>query len=306
VSATGVLCARVRVEEKQIIAALAEAGEVAMPVPPASAPLPPGPAPQHLVALGGFHDATTGEAICQDLTSIIDRCQNRAAAAATLQIFRAQGLRTLDAGIAATGNRLLIASALAVAGVPRPACLAAFSERSGMIAADHLAFPSTLLSLTPGGSTVQLHDRDTADAVIEHRVVLGRDSEAIFLLQAGAPAEHERAIVHVVDGRAIATEGADVGSEGLSLAETCAHVLQASIVEITIATAVAGLIVWDVQPVGDFRGARLVGERTVADAIAALVGSESPSDAARGSSEDAETGRQDRKAVVRNGLAITA
>jgi len=38
VTAIGVLCARVRVEEKQIITALGDAGAVAMPVPPASTP----------------------------------------------------------------------------------------------------------------------------------------------------------------------------------------------------------------------------------------------------------------------------
>ena len=307
-SATGVLCARVRVEEKQIIAALGEAGVIAMPVPPASTPLPPGPASREIAALGGFQDATTGETIRRELTSIIDRCQNRAVAAATLPLIRAQGIRTLDAGLAASGNRLQIATALAGGGIPRPECLIAFSEPSGLAAADHLGFPSTLLSLTPGGASIHLHDRDTADAVIEHRVVLGGDREAIFLLQAGAPAQHQRAIVHVVGGRAIATDGADLGVEGLSLAEACAQVLEASLVAITIATGVAGLMVWDVQPVGDFRDAQLIGERTIPAAIAELVVSRSRI-AANGSAPGADasqSGQQGWKAVVRHGLAINA
>ncbi|CAN0469669.1 unnamed protein product, partial [Phaeothamnion confervicola] len=82
--------------------------------------------------------------------------------------------------------------------------LIAFSEESGIEAARRIGFPATLMPLTPGESGTTLHDEDTADAVIEHRVVLGTDSEAIVLIQAGAPAATERTTIHVVGGRAIA------------------------------------------------------------------------------------------------------
>ena len=306
-SATGVLCTRVRVEEKQIIAALGDAGMMAMPVPPAGTPLPPGPASRRIAALGGVEDASSNDVLVQEMTSIIDRCQNRALAAATLPLYRALGIDTLDAGLASTGTRLQIATALAGAGIPRPACLAAFSEATGLTAADRIGFPSTLLSLTPGGAAIHLHDRDTADAVIEHRVVLGGDREAIFLIQAGAPAPEERTIVHVIDGRAIAVDGAAIDSAGLDLAETTAHDLGAALAAITIATVGAELVVWDVQPVGDFREARRIGETTVPAALASLVAARTKNAANGTAPVPADRGPQGwKKAMVSHGVAVTA
>jgi len=268
VTAIGVFCARVRVEEKQIIAAIGAAGFVAVPVPPASAPLPPGPASPEFAMLGEILDATTGETLRQPVQVIVDRAVNRSVAAATLPLVRLGGIRTVDAGVAATGTRLQVAAALAVAGVPRPPALIGFSEASSNVAAASLGYPATLLGLTPGSSTTHLHDADTADAVIEHRVVLGEESEAIILLQAGAPRDDQRTLVHVVEGRAVASDGAATTDDGLAIAEQVARVLQASMVTVELAQTEAGLVVWDVFPVSDFRQARLLGDQSVAEAIA--------------------------------------
>lgn len=267
-TAIGVLCARVRVEEKQIIAAIGEAGFVAVPVPPASAPLPPGPASPECAMLGEILDATTGETLRQPVGVIIDRAVNRSVAAATLPLVRLGGIRTIDAGTAATGTRLQVAAALAVAGVPRPASLVGFSEASSVAAVASLGYPSTMLGAVPGSSTTHLHDADTADAVIEHRVVLGEEDEAIVLLQAGAPGAEARTLVHVIGGRAIAIDGAGATDDGLAIAEQVARVLQASMVTVELARTDEGLVVWDVLPVSDFRQARLLGEASVAEAIA--------------------------------------
>src|SRR5262245_18003519 len=108
----GVLCTRVRVEEKQILATLATAGVPALPLAPTSSPLPMCPVPTK----PSFAAAKDGAAA--DI--VIDRCQNRAVAAAILPLLRAQRARVIDAGLAATGNRLDIAMSLAAAGIPRP------------------------------------------------------------------------------------------------------------------------------------------------------------------------------------------
>lgn len=310
-TATGVLCARVRMEEKQIIAALGDAGMVAMPVPPASAPLPPDPA-SPLASLGRFTDATTGETIDQIVSCIIDRARNRAVAAATLPLLRSQGVRTIDAGLAATGSRLDVATALSRAGMPRPQALAAFSEASGVHAAAEIGYPSTLLGLTPGGASTLLHDHDTADAVIEHRVVLGNEGEAIFLLQAGAPDASARTLVHVVGGRAIAIEGVDASAEELDIAERVAHALDASLIAIELArferliNTERGTVVWDVHPVGDFRNARQLGDATVASAIAVLVSQSRDSDAVLQTSFIDEGSRNGWEATVEHGVVVSA
>lgn len=310
-TATGVLCARVRVEEKQIIAALGDAGMVAVPVPPASAPLPPDPA-SRATTLGHSIDATTGESIDQVVSCIIDRAQNRAVAGATLTLLRAQGMRTIDAGLAATGSRIEVAAALSRAGVPRPRALAAFSEGSGLQAATEIGFPSTLLGLTPGSATTHLQDPDTADAVIEHRVVLGNAGEAIILLQAGAPDAAARSLVHVVGGRAIAIEGADLDADELGIAEQAAQALGASLIGIELARTEQlvntghGIVVWDVHPVADFRHARHLGSETVADAIASLVVQAPASDAVLQTSFIDEASRNGWEATVQHGVVLSA
>ncbi len=296
-TAIGVLCARVRVEEKQIIAAIGNAGFLAVPVLPASSPLPPGPGSPGFAILGEILDATTGESMTKPVDLVIDRAPDRAVAAATLPLLNINGLRTIDAGLAATGSRLQVASALATAGVPRPGTLVGFSEASSIAAVEQLGYPSTLLGMTPGSSTTDLHDADTADAVIEHRVVLGDQSEAIILLQAGAPSPDRRSVVHVVDGRAVAFDGAATSIDDLTIAEHAAHALGASLVAIELARTSAGAVVWDVFPVGDFRQARPIGDLTVAEAIANLV-------AARATHTN---GRHDGwEAKVDHGLALIA
>lgn len=269
-TAIGVFCARVRVEEKQIIAAIDHSGLVAVPVPPASTPLPPGPALQDAAMLGEFLDATTGETISQAFEVVIDRAANRAVAAATLPLLQLSGIDLIDAGLAATGTRLQVASALQAAGIARPRSLVGFSEESSVAAAQRLGYPSTLLGLTPGSSTTHLQDADTAEAVIEHRVVLGTAEDSVMLLQAGAPSTDERTLVQVVGGQAIAITGADVPVDGLALAVQAARVLRASFAAIELARTEEGLVVWDVLPVSDFRQSRQLGDVSVAEALANL------------------------------------
>ena len=266
-TAIGVSCARVRVEEKQIIAAAGAAGFVAVPVLPASAPLPPGPASPATAMLGEHYDAATDTATVVPVQVLVDRGTNRALAAVSLPLARLNGIRTIDAGLASTGNRVQVATALDLAGIPRPATLIGFSEASAVAGAARLGHPVTLLGLLPGSSTTALHDADTAEAVIEHRVVLGEASEAIVLLQAGAPRPYQRTLVHVVGGTAVATMGAKAGPKSLALAERVANALDASLVAVELADTEDGLVVWDVHPAADFRQATPVGGISVAEAI---------------------------------------
>jgi [lysine-biosynthesis-protein LysW]--L-2-aminoadipate ligase len=274
VAAIGVVCARVRVEEKQIIAALTDAGAVAMPVPPASSPLPPSPTPP--AAVSGIAADYDMESFAVDqqapVSLLIDRCQNRAIAEAVLPIWRAQGLAVLDAGLAATGTRLQVVQALASAGLPRPATLLACTEETALAAVERLGYPATLLPLTPGSASAPLYDRDTAEAVVEHRVVLGDAHEAISLIQAGVPRESQRLTVHVVGGQAVAvgeTTG-EIHPEALRLAERAALALDAAIIAVEVVNSQAGPVVWDVQPIAEFRRARALGEPRLAEAIARL------------------------------------
>ena len=269
VTAIGVLCARVRVEEKQIITSLADAGVVALPVPPASTPMPPGPATADLAALGTFRrgdEATTHHA----LDVVVDRCQNRHIAAAMLPLLKVGGIEVIDAGIAATGTRLEVATALATAGVPRPRAFVAMSEASAMEAAAALGYPATLLPQQVGTAATTLLDHDTAEAVIEHRVVLGTHGEAIMLLQAGAPDAAHLGRHHVVGGEVIAVEGALVDTHARGLAVAADRALGARAITVEVADVGGELVVWDIVAVADFRAATQLGDRSVGQALADL------------------------------------
>lgn len=264
-TAIGVLCARVRVEEKQIISALGDAGAVAMPVPPSGTPLPPCPAPRDIVALG-----TGSLADDTHMPVLVDRGVNRAVASALVRMVDCAGIDVIGAGLAAHGTRLDVVNAIERVGLPRPETLVAFSEASGVEAAASVGFPATLLPVETGSASTSLLDSDTADAVIEHRIVLGTRSEAVVLIQAGVPAADELSRVHVVDGRAIAFDGAAPSAEAINLAGRAARAIGATLAAVDIACQGGRCVVWDVVPVADFRSSTLLGEPTVGEAIASL------------------------------------
>jgi hypothetical protein len=258
----GVLCVRQRVEEKQIIAALAEAGVVGLPVPPAAKPSPLGPSPLRPLASA----MASGEAA----TVVIDRIQDRVTGMAALAVARSGSAPVLAAGVAAAGNRVHIATTLAGAGIARPESYLVFDEGSGIAAAELVGYPATLLPLTPNTSGLTIWDRDTAEAVFEHRDMLGGAHDSIGVLQAGTPAS--TATLTVVDGRAVAADGDPLLATPCAqkLAAEAAHALQADIVGIVIASTASGLVVWDVTPTPDFRTATSLDGSTAAQAIAAL------------------------------------
>ncbi|MEJ7763673.1 MAG: hypothetical protein WKF80_12845, partial [Thermomicrobiales bacterium] len=248
--AVGVLCTRVRVEEKGIIAALATAGIPAIPFPPADLRLALTPDPWHPDAPRGTIPGPDGAS----LPVVLDRCPNRVVASAILPIWRALGVPMLDAGLAATGTRASVASALGAAHLPRPETRLVFGEEAALAAARDLGIPVTLLPMTPGDRAVPLWDDDTVEAVLEHRAILGSTHEGVALLQAGTPADAERTTVLVLDGTAVAASGASgLGHEVRHLATAAATALGATIAGVEIVVGPHGPVVWDVQPVPELR-----------------------------------------------------
>ena len=330
----GVLCARVRVEAMQWLPGLAEAAALRTPLRPANVPLPVGPspiapmrrppAPPSSMVGAAAEGGGLGEAAAR---VIVDRCQDRAMAAAILAACRALGATTMDAGLAATGDRLAVATALAAVGLPRPETRLACSEDAAIAALEELGYPGTLLPLAAGTAPVALLDVDTAEAVLEHRSVLGSTHESLALVQAGAPAAAARTTIVVVDGQAVAatpSQGAALASAraaALRLAESVAAVLGAVVVGVEIALTGDGPVVWDVQAVPEYRHAVPLGNATVAEALAAAavarlglgIGRESGRDLAQGVEVAAgsalwkrENGRAPAKQRMSDGVALSA
>jgi len=259
----GVLCARARVEEKSLMAALAAAGIVSAIFPPVDEPLPVGP-----LAI-----APSGNPFPVPRL-VIDRHQDRQIARAVLASCRALGVPALSAGVAATGDRLDVASALAAHGLPRPHSSLCTSEEAALKAVRFSGLPATLMPLDLKSGGIALLDQDTAEAVLEHRAVLGGSERSLGLIQAGAPMAHQRAEIIVIDGRATALQpDGDLacGPVERRLAEEAACALRADLIAVTIARIGSEPIVWDVHPAPDFRDAMPIAVLTVAEAVAHAV-----------------------------------
>jgi [lysine-biosynthesis-protein LysW]--L-2-aminoadipate ligase len=205
---------------------------------------------------------------------VVDRHADRQVARAVLTTCRAMAVPALSAGIAATGDRLDVASALAAHGLPRPLTALCTSEDAALEAVAAFELPATLLPLDLKAHPIEMRDTDAAEAVLEHRAVLGGSVSSLGLIQAGAPAPHEMVSVVVVDGVAAAlglAVGTSVSDGVLRLAEEAARVLRAELVAIEIAFAATQPLVWDVRPVPEFRQALPIRDVSVAQAIALAV-----------------------------------
>jgi [lysine-biosynthesis-protein LysW]--L-2-aminoadipate ligase len=259
----GVLCARGRVEENALMAALAETGIVSALFPPADEPLPVGP----------MSHSPTGRPFPVPQI-VLDRHPTRQIARAVIATCGALGVPVLCAGIAATGDRLDVASALAGHDLPRPLTALCTSEEAGIEAVAAMGLPATLLPLELKSAPIALLDRDAAEAVLEHRAVLGGVEGSLGLIQAGSPSTEDLVNVIVVDGAAAAVEtrtGTAVPDQAMRLAEYAAGALNADLVAIVIALRSGGPVIWDARPVPDFRDVMPIGNLTVAQSIAQAV-----------------------------------
>ncbi len=252
----GVLCARTRVEEKQLIAAFAAFGRTAEPVSPVAAPAPLGPSPVRPLA-----DASAN-GVAADL--LIDRVQDRALGAMVVKARQAAGARVIGAGIAATEDRLSVALALARAGIARPAAFAVFDELTALDALANAGYPASFLSLTPKTADLTIFDRDTAEAVMEHREVLRSKHDALGIVQTGI--RGDAATLIVAGGAVVGVEGT-ASAQAFDLAIAAATALQADLVGVVISNTASGPVVWDIDPVPDFRAATPTTDQDVASAI---------------------------------------
>jgi len=258
-----VLCARTRVEEKQLIAAFAALGREVFPVSPVAAPAPLGPQPVRPLA------ETSASGVVAEV--LIDRMQDRQLGAMVWRAKRAAGGCLFGAGIAATEDRHTVALMLARAGIARPVTYAVFDEATSLDAIAAAGYPSTFLSLTPKSPDLTIFDRDTAEAVMEHREMLRDKHDAMGLVQAGI--RGVSATLIVAGGKVVGVDGDQSLADraAFDLAVAAASALYADLVGVVISATGSGYVVWDIDPVPDFRTAVATGSTDVATAIAASI-----------------------------------
>lgn len=166
----GVLYSRVRVEEKWIFAALEQRGF--------------------------DYDRLDDRQIHFDLDdptpwerydAILERSISFTSGLNALRILNAMGIPTVNtAQVAETcGDKLATSAALARAGLPQPLTRAAFSPEAALEAIEQMGYPVVIKPVVGswGRLLAKINDRDAAEAVLEHKSVLGSTQHQVFYIQ---------------------------------------------------------------------------------------------------------------------------
>jgi len=165
----GILHTRLRMEERRLIEELTARGAEVLPLP------------ESIVAFDLRGHGYQGVDI------VIERCQDYTLAQTALRAFEHLGVPTINrpATVDLCGNKALLMMKLSEAGVPIPRVEIALSTAGALAAIERLGYPIVTKPLV-GGDTQLLaliEDRETAEAILEHKAMLGTDRQHVYFLQ---------------------------------------------------------------------------------------------------------------------------
>lgn len=139
-----------------------------------------------------------------DLDVLLERSINHSRALHALRLFASAGVRCVNthAVAAVCGDKLLTSAALADHGVRQPEVRVAFTTESALRALDELGYPAVLKPAVGswGRLLAKVNDRDAAEAILEHKTVLGSYHHSIFYIQRYVQKPHNRDIRSFVVG----------------------------------------------------------------------------------------------------------
>ncbi len=123
----------------------------------------------------------------RDYDVILERCINHSRALYALKILNDWGIPSVNTAYVADvcGNKLVTSSALIRAGVPSPKVKVAFTPDSAVQAIEELGYPVILKPAIGswGRLLSKVNDRDAAEAILEHKEILGSYHHSIFYIQ---------------------------------------------------------------------------------------------------------------------------
>ncbi len=167
----GVMCSRVRVEEKLLFEAMRARGidfekiddrEVIFNL-------------QHVLAPEHRFDI------------ILERSVNHSRALYALKIFNDWGIKTINTADVARicGDKFLTTQALLQHKVPTPRTMLAFTPESALEAIEQLGYPVVLKPCVGswGRLIAKINDRQAAEALLEHKQILGSYHHSIYYIQ---------------------------------------------------------------------------------------------------------------------------
>jgi [lysine-biosynthesis-protein LysW]---L-2-aminoadipate ligase len=118
---------------------------------------------------------------------MVERCVNHSRALFALRLLNDRGVPTVNRYDVALvcGNKLETSSALQHCGVPQPRCKIAFTPDSALEAIEQMGYPVILKPAVGswGRLLSKINDREAAEAVLEHKEVLGSYHHSIFYIQ---------------------------------------------------------------------------------------------------------------------------
>lgn len=166
----GVLYSRVRVEEKWIFAAMERRGLDYV----------------RLDVRRIFFDLDD-PAPWNQYDAILERSISYTKGLYALRILNAWGIPTVNtlAVTEACGDKLTTSAALAEAGVSQPHNVIAFTPASALDAIESMGYPVVMKPVVGswGRLLAKINDRDAAEAILEHKAVLGSVQHSIFYIQ---------------------------------------------------------------------------------------------------------------------------
>ena len=166
----GVLYSRVRVEEKWIFAAMERRGIDY----------------ERLDDRRIYFDLDHPEAWRQ-YDAILERSISYTNGLYALRILNGWGIPTVNSAAVAEacGDKLATSSALGRAGVPQPRNVIAFTTESALQAIEEMGYPVVLKPVVGswGRLLAKINDRDAAEAILEHKSVLGSYQHSVFYIQ---------------------------------------------------------------------------------------------------------------------------
>ncbi len=123
----------------------------------------------------------------RDYDVILERCINHSRALYALKILNDWGIPSVNTAYVADvcGNKLVTSSQLVRAGVPTTRIKVAFTPESAIKAIEEFGYPVVLKPAVGswGRLLSKINDREAAEAVLEHKEVLGSYHHSIFYIQ---------------------------------------------------------------------------------------------------------------------------
>jgi [lysine-biosynthesis-protein LysW]--L-2-aminoadipate ligase len=164
----GMLCSRIRVEEKLLRDALVYRG----------------------IEVEIVDDRELTFTLAQPIRrwdAVLERSISQTRGLAITSVLERGGIPTINthAVTATCASKLDTSAALEAAGVPTPATAIAFTPEAALVAAEELGYPVVLkpVSGSWGRLLAKINDRDAAEALFEHKALLGGPEHSIFYLQ---------------------------------------------------------------------------------------------------------------------------